>query len=215
MGVARTPLRHFINSCAREFTVIISVKQVMQGVAVLAFVSALAACGGGGSATIGGTVTGLRAGASVTLQDNNIDNLTIAGDQGFTFVTSIPANATYNVSVLTQPVGQSCQVGNASGVIDAAADDVTIVTVTCALASSVGGTVAGLAAGNSVFLALQNGQLLAIAANGTFAFPGLLASGSSYSVAISAQPAQQTCVLTNASGVVASGAMALVSVSCS
>jgi hypothetical protein len=194
--------------------VIISIKQVVQVAAVLALGSALAGCGGGGSATIGGTVTGLSAGTSVTLQDNNTDNLTIANDQGFTFPLSIPSGSSYDVSVLAQPVGQTCQVGNGSGVVDATADNVTIVTVTCALTSSVGGTVAGLAAGNSVSLVLQNGQLLPIAANGAFAFPGLLTPGSSFSVTVAAQPAQQACVVVNGSGVVAAQVMANVSINC-
>ncbi|MDB5874281.1 MAG: hypothetical protein JWQ07_3723 [Ramlibacter sp.] len=192
----------------------ISIQQVIRGASVLAFGLVLASCGGGGDATIGGTVSGLAAGTSVTLQDNNSDNLTISSDQGFTFASPVSSGAAFNVSVLTQPVGQTCLVGNGSGTVDVYADNVTIVTVTCSMTSSVGGTVAGLAVGNSVWL-MNNGQPLPIAANGPFAFPGLLAPGSNYNVTVLTQPAQQTCAVASGAGVVSSQAMASVAISCS
>lgn len=192
----------------------ISTRPPLRGVATLALAAALAACGGGGSATIGGTVGGLRSGTSVTLQVNNADNLTISSDEGFSFPTTLPAGATYNVSVLSQPVGETCLVANGAGLIDAAADNVTLVEVTCSLTSSVGGTVAGLAAGSSVWLALNNGTQLPIASNGSFAFPGILPAGSSYSVSVATQPVQQTCTVINGSGVVSTGAVANVSIGC-
>jgi hypothetical protein len=191
-----------------------SIRQLARAAAALALASVLAACGGAGSATIGGTVTGLSPGVSVTLQDNDTDNLTVSSDQGFTFAAALPSGATYNVSVLTQPVGETCAVGNGTGTVDAQVDNVTIVTVTCSVTSSVGGTVAGLAAGESVWVA-NNGQLLPIAANGPFAFPGRLAAGSPYTVTIAVQPAQQTCVVSNGSGVVSSAGMAGVAITCS
>jgi hypothetical protein len=163
---------------------------------------------------VGGTVTGLSSGASLTLQNNNTDNLTISADQGFTFTASLTDGQAYDVTVLTQPVGQACTVGNGTGVIDSQGTDITIVTVTCALTSSVGGTVAGLAPGDSVWLQ-SNGQTLPIAANGSFAFAGILPAGSNYNVTIAIQPAQQTCVLANAAGVVSASAMAQVSIVCS
>ncbi|MDB5859870.1 MAG: hypothetical protein JWQ76_3559 [Ramlibacter sp.] len=188
-------------------------RPVLRGGTVCALAAALAACGGG-SATIGGTVGGLRSGASVTLQVNNTDNVTISSDQGFVFPTTLADGASYNVSVLTQPVGENCVVANGAGTVDPMADNVTIVVVTCSLTSSVGGTVTGLAAGNSVSLVLSNGALLPIASNGAFAFPGILPAGSSYSVGVGTQPVQQTCAIANGSGVVSADALATVSVSC-
>jgi hypothetical protein len=192
----------------------ISIKHIVQGVAALLLASMLAGCGGGGSATVGGTVGGLVTGASVTLQNNNTDTLTIAADQGFTFPATLTTGSDYSVTVVTQPVGENCAVGNASGVIDSTADNVANVTVTCSVTSSIGGTVTGLAVGNSVWLS-SNGQLLPIATNGAFAFPGVLAAGSNFNVTVSAQPAQQTCVVANGSGVVSTSAMATVFVNCS
>ena len=196
------------------FSCTTSPRRLMRLLAAIALAALLTACGGGDSAKIGGTVTGLAAGASVTLQDNNGDNLTITGDQGFTFGSSVTSGSTYSVSVLTQPVGETCVVGNGSGTVDSLADNVTIVTVVCSVTSSVGGTVAGLAAGQSVWLT-ENGEQLPIAANGAFAFPGVLPAGASYDVTVSVQPSQENCTVSNGSGVVPAGAMASVAVTCS
>jgi len=173
----------------------------------------LAACGGASDATIGGTLSGLGSGLSVVLQDNSTDKLTLTSNGSFSFATNLSAGAAYSVTVLTQPVGQTCAVSNASGTVDSLADSVSNVLVTCSTSSSVGGTVSGLASGTSV--TLSNGSvLLPIAANGSFAFPGTLTAGSTYSVSISTQPAGQTCTLSNASGTVVANVMAVVVVAC-
>lgn len=79
------------------------------------------------SYTVGGTVAGLT--GTVVLQNNAGDNLSLSANGSFTFATHVADTAGYAVSVLTQPVEQSCVVGNASGTIDAG--NVTDVTVTC------------------------------------------------------------------------------------
>jgi len=79
---------------------------------------------------------------------------------------------------------------------------------------TVGGTVSGLA-GNSVTLRLNGGADLAVAANGNFAFPGSIASGTAYTVTVQTQPTgpTQTCVLANATGNIAAN-VANVTVTC-
>jgi hypothetical protein len=149
----------------------------------------------------------------VVLQDNSTDNLTLTSNGTFSFTTDLSAGSAYSVTVLTQPVGQTCAVANASGTVDSNADSVSNVVVACSTSSSVGGTVSGLASGTSV--TLSNGSvLLPIAANGSFAFPGTLTAGSTYNVSISTQPAGQTCTLSNANGTVAANVMAVVVVAC-
>ncbi len=66
---------------------------------------------------------------------------------------------------------------------------------------TVGGNVTGLA-GNSVVLRLNDGTNLIVNANGSFVFPGTIASGATYSVTVQTQPTNpvQTCVLVNATG---------------
>ena len=173
----------------------------------------LAACGGGSDATIGGYVSGLGSGLSVVLQNNNADALTLTANGTFTFATSLSSGSTYSVTVLTQPVGQTCAVTNGSGTVDSNSDPVVSVAVTCTTSSSLGGTVAGLAAGTSVTLN-NGGVLLPVAANGAFAFPGILATGSTYNVTIATQPAGQTCTVSAASGTIVANVMASVTVNC-
>ena len=76
--------------------------------------------------SIGGNVTGLAAGESVVLQNNNGDDKTVSANGSFSFDTEVPG--AYDVSVLTDPTGQTCTVENESGT---ATEDVTNVVVTC------------------------------------------------------------------------------------
>ena len=92
-----------------------------------------AAIAGGGSSlttayTIGGTVSGLGVGKSVVLQNNGGNDRTVSADGAYTFTTSVATGGTYAVTVLTQPVLQTCTVANASGTVSGT---VTNVSVNC------------------------------------------------------------------------------------
>jgi len=76
--------------------------------------------------SIGGTVSGLS--GTVVLQNNAADDLTITENESFTFATEIEADATYEVTVKTQPDGQTCSISSGTGTAEA---DVTTVAVTC------------------------------------------------------------------------------------
>lgn len=78
--------------------------------------------------TIGGTISGLS--GTVVLQNNAGNDLSLTTNGSFTFSTSIAHNATYSVTVLTQPAGQTCTVSSGSGTVNAA--NVTGVGVSCA-----------------------------------------------------------------------------------
>ena len=175
----------------------------------------LAACGGGDplTGTVGGTVTGLPSGQSVTLQNNGGDTLTVNGNTSYTFATSLPLLTPFNVTVLTQPVGQTCTVTGATGVVPSDGSTANKVGVNCVLSSSVGGTVSGLAPGGSVTLN-NGGTQLALATNGLFAFPGLLTAGTPYTVSVSVQPTGQSCTVANSSGTAVNGVEAMVTVNC-
>ena len=176
----------------------------------------LAGCGGSNSAgdgTVGGNVSGLIAGTSVTIQNNGIDTLTLTSNAAYTFPTRIQSLSPFSVSVTTQPTGQSCALSFPVGVIPTDGSTVNNVNVICALSSSVGGTVSGLTTGNSVTLALGTATL-AVTANDTFSFPGVLTTGTAYAVTVSTQPTGQTCTLANASGAVAAGVQSKVTVTC-
>jgi len=177
-----------------------------------AAVLVLSGCGGG-AAAVGGSLSGLGSGLSLTLQNNGADNLTLSANGSFSFATTLVSGATYNVTVLTQPVGQSCSVANGSGTIDSNGTAVNGVAVSCVNSSSLGGTVSGLNPGTSVTLNI-NGYLQAIAGNGAFAYPGVLSAGSSYTVTVAVQPVGQTCTVSNGSGTISTGTSAAVTVTC-
>jgi hypothetical protein len=84
--------------------------------------------GGGASYTIGGSVTGLASGASLVLQDNGGDNLTLGANGSFAFASKIAGGGSYAITVLTQPTNQNCTVTAGSGTASAA---VTTVAVSC------------------------------------------------------------------------------------
>lgn len=162
---------------------------------------------------VSGTVTGLT-GAGLVLRNNGGDDLRISSAGTFDFPTLIATGTAYNVTVATQPAGQSCTVANGAGTMGDA--DVTNVTVTCATgAFSVGGTVNGLSSSGLV-LQKNGADDLAIASNGSFTFATAQASGTQYSVTIKTQPANpsQTCTVGGGTGTVASSNVRSVRVDC-
>ena len=85
-------------------------------------------CTNAASYTVGGTVSGLS--GTVVLQDNGADDLSSAPTASFTFATALAGGAAYNVTVKTNPAGQTCTVSNGSGTVGSA--NVTNVAVSCA-----------------------------------------------------------------------------------
>jgi hypothetical protein len=150
--------------------------------------------------TVGGAVTGL-AGSGLVLQNNGGDNLSITSTGGFTFHTPLDSrvSASYNVTVASQPAGQTCTVNNGNGT---ATDDITNVTVSCLdNFVTIGGTVSYLS-GTGLVLQNNGGDNLTINANGSFQFPTPLerAVSDAYGVTVLSQPLPQTCTVTNGSG---------------
>jgi len=93
--------------------------------------------------TIGGTVSGLTAGNSVILLDNGTISQTVSTNSTFAFATALASGAKYNVTVSTQPTGETCAVSNGSGTVGTA--NVTSVTVNCvAPAAQISVTASGL-----------------------------------------------------------------------
>jgi hypothetical protein len=82
--------------------------------------------------TIGGAVTGLDvdAGASLVLQDNGGDSLPVAANGVFVFPTALTTGSSYDVTVFSSPLTQTCTLMNASGTV--ATTNITNVLVTCA-----------------------------------------------------------------------------------
>lgn len=80
---------------------------------------------------IGGTLSGLSgSGLVLHLDAGSITEDRAIGDDGlYAFAASVAPGASYNVSIGTQPVGQSCTLANASGTMGNA--DIDNVAVTC------------------------------------------------------------------------------------
>jgi uncharacterized repeat protein (TIGR03803 family) len=190
---------------------------------MLALSLGLTACGGGSSSsggrsgvsasyTVGGTVSGLASGESLTLQNNGGDDLVVTANGSFTFMAAQPTGASYAVTVLTQPSGQTCTVANGSGTV--ADSDITNVAVTCPSVYTVGGSVSGLASGQSLILQDNGVDDLVVTANGSFTFSNPLPTGTPYAVTVRAQPSGQTCTVANGSGKVGNSDITNVAVTC-
>jgi hypothetical protein len=162
--------------------------------------------------TIGGTLTGLDSGTSVTLVDGD-DSVEVGANGSFTFPVKFPSGATYNVTVGTQPSGETCTVTNGSGTIGT--KNVTTVKVACAAPKeyTLGGTVSGLNSGTSVTL-VDGDDSIEVGANGSFTFPVKFPSGTTYNVTVGTQPSGETCTVTNGSGTISAN-VSNIAVSCS
>ena len=77
--------------------------------------------------SVGGTISGLS--GTVVLENNGGNDLSTSANGTFTFSTLLAQGAAYNVTVKTNPSGQTCSVTNPSGTVAAA--NVTNVSVTC------------------------------------------------------------------------------------
>lgn len=154
--------------------------------------------------SIGGTVSGLGAGKTLVL-DNDGDQRSLTMNGSFTFTNRV--TGAYTVTVATQPVGQQCLVTNDTGTATA---DVTNVTVVCTDLYTIGGTLSGLGASNTVTLS-NAGEQLPLSMNGAFQFTTPVAGP--YAVTVSTQPSGQTCTVQNGSGT-ATGNVTNVTVTC-
>lgn len=95
-----------------------------------------------GPYTIGGTVSGLT--GTVVLQNNGGNNQTVTAPNNSFAFNPIAAGSSYNVTVQTQPAGQSCSVSNGTGVNIQAN---TTVTVNCVTSGPVPLAATSIAAG--------------------------------------------------------------------
>ena len=166
---------------------------------------------------IGGTVSGLATGNEVILQNNLGDDLAVNSDGLFTFATAINDGSTYDITLLAQPStpNQTCVVTNNSGII--AGTNIINISVTCTTNTyGIGGTVSGLATGNEVILQNNLGDDLAVNSDGLFTFATAINDGSTYDITLLAQPStpNQTCVVTNDSGIIAGTNIINISVTC-
>jgi trimeric autotransporter adhesin len=163
--------------------------------------------------SIGGRLIGPPVGSAVTLLDNGTDALAVRANGQFTFATRLASGATYNVTVSTQPKGETCKVINGSGAVGSA--NVTNVVVSCTRVPTytIGGTVKGLS-GGAVTLLDNGGNAQTITTNRAFTFTTRLATGATYDVTVGTQPVDQICKVTRGTGTVKSANVTNVAVTC-
>jgi hypothetical protein len=198
----------------------------------------LAACGsGGGSAApdnsssaasgdvqpedetlylLSGSVEGLQGEGLTVVNGGTGESLELSENGPFAFSEPLAEGDSYAISVQQQPSSpsQQCSLVNASGSVDGAA--IPEIAVSCATSSfTVGGSVSGLQ-GSGLRLQLGDGELLAVDADGGFAFSEPLSDGSAYRVQVVTQPStpSQQCTVENASGALAGEDVNNVQVNC-
>ncbi len=165
--------------------------------------------------TVSGTVSGLSA-ADLVLALNSptgSTKLISSGSTTFSFASGLASGAAYNVTVSSHPAGLTCLVSNGSGNI--ASVNITNVSIVCAPTTyTVGGSISNLT-GAGLTLSLNGGVQTASPIGGatTYAFANGITAGS-YVVAITSQPAGQTCSLVNESGTIAATNVSNVNVTC-
>ncbi len=183
---------------------------------------ALSGCGGGGGSNssgvpsfwLGGTLAGLASGRQMTLLTGAGTQASLKANGNFRLPDALPQGTKYNLTVLEQPLGQTCVVSNGSDAVGIKAD-VSNITIVCAdNPTSLGGVVSGLPAGGSLTLANGPDSSVTVTANGVYVLPIRLASGASYEVKVLSQPQGVQCVVSNASGTAASQPLTNINVAC-
>jgi len=153
--------------------------------------------------SIAGRVTGLNPGEQVTLNNSNGDAYTVtgtgAGSIPFQFSELVAYDGSYNVTIGTPPIGQTCTPSQNSG--NDVTANVTNVLITCStIKYTIAGQVSGLTSGQ-VTLDNSNGDtttvLSAGTANANFQFTEQVAYGGSYNVTVGTQPVGLTCTQTS------------------
>lgn len=81
--------------------------------------------------TIGGSVSGLAAGAQVTLQNNGANTLTLNSNGPFAFTVPVAYNGSYAVTVSGQPAGQICSLSGGTGAGTGVTANINDVSITC------------------------------------------------------------------------------------
>ena len=107
-------------------------------------------CAPPSNVSLGGLITGLRVASDLVLLNNGANPATFNQTGAFSFPGGIPSGSSYNVTVGTQPPGQTCRVANGSGVANSNVNNLEVRCVNNLY--RIGGTVTGLAAGQRVRL---------------------------------------------------------------
>jgi len=154
--------------------------------------------------TVGGAVAGLAgSGLQVLLNGSYLTSITANGS--YSFPALLLNGDAYSVSIVSQPLlpSQTCTLTGGSGVIAGA--DITSASISCVTNTyPLNIVVFGVNAGTLDILDSVSGQTLSITTSGTTNLPLPLSSGDAYNLSITGQPSGHACVLSAATGTVAS-----------
>lgn len=146
--------------------------------------------------TIGVAVSGLS--STLVLQNNGGDPLTATGDGNTAFASTVDFDSAYDVTVQSQPAGQTCVLASSAGLSGTANGPITVSATCKDNAYSVGGMISGLS--GTLVLRDNGGDDFSATGDGNFNFATQLSYNSTYNVTVATQPAGQTCTVSNGSG---------------
>lgn len=184
----------------------------LSAAAALLCAAGLTACGGSGngSLSLGVQVFGLdRAGLQV---QNGSEVLDISANGNVFFKTLLAPDATFEVTVKTNPNGVKCTAANNTGRINVYTYLQTVVTCVPD-AYTLGGTVSGLTA-NGLILANGASNVALVAGQGSFTFATPVANAAPYGVTVLAQPVGQVCTVSSGTGTMPQANVTSVVVTC-
>lgn len=182
------------------------------------FISCLCINNDADTYSLGGTVTGLEEGETITLLlENEEETLEVSADGSFTFETELEEDDMYEVSISDDPADQTCTITNESGTITNA--NVSDIEITCTTdeeevtSYTVGGTVSGLS-GELILILNSGADTLEVSADGSFTFAMELEADDDYDISISDDPVDQTCTIENGSGTITSSNVSTIEITC-
>jgi hypothetical protein len=167
--------------------------------------------------TLGGVVSGLGFGATIILRNNDNGEIKqITANGVYAFDSLYDDLSAYEVVIFEQPVGQTCEISNGTGVINGA--DVTNINVSCVDNPgefTLGGTISGLAPGGELLVVnTESIEFVNITANGPYIFEAAYPAGTTYDVEIFTQPDGQFCVVENRTGTITVASINNVNITC-
>lgn len=164
---------------------------------------------------VGGTITGLDAGQTVTLSNHGSEIGAFANGD-YSFPVGLLMGSTYDVT-FAPPDEKTCTIDNASGTItgsDITNINIDCVTVTYPLVGAFAAPDLPLS-GELRIINHSNGETLAIGTNYAFVFATKLAAGEAYDVRIHSEPTGYACEVSNPRGTMpAGGDVSHLAVSC-
>ncbi|MBI3188124.1 MAG: right-handed parallel beta-helix repeat-containing protein, partial [Gammaproteobacteria bacterium] len=172
-----------------------------------------------GPYSIGGYAAGVTA-TGLSLQLNNVEVINVPAGGSFVFNTLFSNGMDYDVSILSQPANQVCDITYAAGSINSTS--ISNIIVDCHnIDYSVAAHVAGYTGSIPLLLQLNGGEIIEATGNTSTSavftprvFTTRLDNGAAYHVTIAGQSAGQSCTLTNPAGTINAANVTNVGVYC-